>query len=166
MSVVDLVVTRWGCRFFGRRLPCAIGRGGIRNDKREGDGASPRGIHHITGMMFRPDRIARGLLPDWAEPIGPRDLWSDDVRDPDYNLLTRAPHPFSHERMRRADPMYDIVLITDWNWPKAVPGMGSAIFLHQWRRPRYPTAGCVAFARDDLIWVAQNVRRGTRLVIG
>jgi L,D-peptidoglycan transpeptidase YkuD (ErfK/YbiS/YcfS/YnhG family) len=46
MSRIDIVVTRWGARFMGRRFPCAIGRGGITQTKREGDGATPAGTHH------------------------------------------------------------------------------------------------------------------------
>jgi L,D-peptidoglycan transpeptidase YkuD (ErfK/YbiS/YcfS/YnhG family) len=67
--------------------------------------------------------------------------------------------------MRRADPQYDVVLITDWNWPEASPGRGSAIFLHQWRRPGAATAGCIAMARGDLLWLAAKVAPGTRLII-
>jgi L,D-peptidoglycan transpeptidase YkuD (ErfK/YbiS/YcfS/YnhG family) len=161
----DITVTPTGARFWGRHLPCTLGRSGLTLDKREGDGATPTGTHRIMGMYFRPDRLCRVNLPSWAVPIGPRDLWSDDVRDPDYNHLVRAPHGFSHEVMRRADPLYDLVMITDWNWPDATPGKGSAIFVHSWRRPGYPTAGCVAFARPDLLWIAAHVRIGTRLVI-
>jgi L,D-peptidoglycan transpeptidase YkuD (ErfK/YbiS/YcfS/YnhG family) len=67
--------------------------------------------------------------------------------------------------MRRPDPLYDIVLITDWNYPRAQPGMGSAIFLHQWRRPGFPTAGCIAMARRDLIWLAGRVTPGDSLIV-
>jgi L,D-peptidoglycan transpeptidase YkuD (ErfK/YbiS/YcfS/YnhG family) len=102
---------------------------------------------------------------DWALPIGPNDLWSDDIRDQDYNMMVRAPHPFSHERLRRSDPMYDLVILTDWNWPYPVKGRGSAIFIHQWRGPGRPTAGCVAFRRDHLAWIASRIRHETRLVI-
>ncbi|MGR3803334.1 L,D-transpeptidase family protein [Marinibacterium profundimaris] len=163
MSPADLVLTPMGLRFLGRRLPCSIGRGGLSGDKREGDGATPRGVHRVVGMYYRPDRLPAPV--DWAVPIGPRDLWSDDVDDPAYNHLVRAPWPFSHERMRRADPLYDIVLVTDWNWPDAVPGRGSAIFLHQRRRPGYPTEGCVALRRDHLRWVAERLTPGTRLIV-
>lgn len=149
----------------GRRFACAIGRGGITAGKREGDGATPAGAHHFIGLLYRPDRIARAALPDWALPIGPSDLWSDDPRDPDYNLMVRAPHPFGHERLSRADPMYDLILLTDWNWPQAIPGEGSAIFVHSWRRPRHPTAGCVAFDRNDLLWIARRIRHQTRLIV-
>jgi L,D-peptidoglycan transpeptidase YkuD (ErfK/YbiS/YcfS/YnhG family) len=161
----DIVVTRWGARFMGRRFPCAIGRGGITADKREGDGATPAGIHGIVGMLHRPDRIARGALPDWALPFGPVDLWSDDPRDPDYNLMVRSPHAFGHERLTRPDPLYDLILLTDWNWPRAIPGEGSAIFLHTWRKPRHPTAGCVAFSRHDLLWIARRIRHQSQIVI-
>ncbi len=165
MKPSDLVVTRWGCRFLGRSFPCAIGRGGIRAAKREGDGATPRGQHGLVGLLYRPDRVARSALPDWALPIGPRDLWSDDPAHEDYNLMVRAPYGHSHERLRRADPLYDIVLITDYNWPRAERGAGSAIFVHLWRGPRRPTAGCVAFRRDDLLWIVNRIGFGTRLIV-
>ncbi len=147
----------------GRRFPRTIGRGGLTDRKAEGDMATPRGVHRIVGMLYRPDRIAKPA--DWALPIGPRDLWSDDVRDEDYNMMVRAPHAFSHEHLRRADPMYDLILITDWNWPYAVKGRGSAIFIHQWRGKGRPTAGCVAFRRDHLQWIAPRIRPDSRLVI-
>lgn len=132
-------------------------------NKREGDGATPVGIHQIVGMYYRPDRLP--VPQPWAIPIGPRDLWSDDSRDSHYNHHVTAPYAHSHERMRRADPLYDIVLITDWNWPDATPFKGSAIFLHQRRRAGYPTEGCIAFARRDLIAIAKRIRFGTRLVV-
>lgn len=162
-SASDLVLTPRGVRFMGRTLPCSIGKGGLTANKREGDGATPTGIHDIVGMLYRPDRIARPA--NWAVPIGPNDLWSDDVKDPDYNLMVRTPHSYSHERLRRADPLYDLVLITDWNWPGAVKGRGSAIFIHQWRRPGYPTEGCIAFSRSDLHWIAPRLRHGCRVII-
>jgi L,D-peptidoglycan transpeptidase YkuD (ErfK/YbiS/YcfS/YnhG family) len=163
VKALDIVVNRWGARFLGRRFPCAIGRGGIVVNKQEGDGGSPVGAHRIVGMLYRPDRMFPPA--DWAVPIGPNDLWSDDLRDPDYNLMVRAPHPYSHEKLSRADPLYDLILITDWNWPNAVPGRGSAIFVHTWRKPRHPTAGCIGFARADLLWIATRLRPQSRLVI-
>jgi len=122
MSRIDLVVTRWGARFMGRRFACAIGRGGITRTKREGDGATPAGTHHFVGLLYRPDRVAATQLPGWALPTGPSDLWSDDSRDPDYNLMVRRPHPWGQERLQRPDPLYDLILITDWNWPLLAPG--------------------------------------------
>ena len=114
-------------------------------------------------MLYRPDKLAPPA--PWARPIKPGDLWSDDVAQPDYNQLVQAPYSGNHEKLRRADPLYDLVLLTDWNWPNAEPGLGSAIFLHQWRRPRYPTEGCLAFRRDHLHWIARQIVPGMRLII-
>lgn len=161
----DLLVTRQGARFLGRRLPCAIGRGGLRDDKREGDGATPRGRHGITGVLYRPDRLSARRLPSGARAIRRGDLWSDDPADPCYNRPVRAPHRHSAEALRRADPLYDVILLTDWNSAPPVAGRGSAIFLHCWRRPRFPTAGCVAFRRDDLLWIARRLRPWSRVII-
>lgn len=163
MKPTDLVLTPTGLRFLGRRFPCTIGRGGLTSRKAEGDGATPRGVHGLVGMLYRPDRIARPA--DWALPIKPGDLWSDDVRDEDYNMMVRAPHNFSHEDLRRADPMYDLIILTNWNWPYPVKGRGSAIFIHQWRGPGRPTAGCIGLRRDHLRWIAPRINHSSRLVI-
>lgn len=165
MTPADIVVTGRVARFMNRRLACSVGRGGIvpPGQKREGDGATPAGTHRIVGMLYRPDRLARPA--DWALPIGPSDLWSDDPSDEAYNLMVRVPHGSGHERLRRPDPMYDLILITDWNWPDAIPGRGSAIFVHAWRRPGAPTAGCIALSRRDLRWIAPRIRHETRLII-
>ena len=163
MTPHDIVVTRWGARFMNRRFACSTGRGGITLAKREGDGATPAGTHRLVGMLYRPDRITAPA--DWALPFGPGDLWSDDPKDDDYNTMVRAPHAFGHERLSRPDPLYDLILITDWNWPYAARGKGSAIFIHTWRKPRHPTAGCIGFARADLIWIAARIRHQTRLII-
>jgi L,D-peptidoglycan transpeptidase YkuD (ErfK/YbiS/YcfS/YnhG family) len=159
----DLVLTPTGLRFQGRRYPCTIGKTGTTARKREGDGATPIGVHRIVGMLYRPDRISRPA--DWALPIGPCDLWSDDAADEDYNTMVRAPYPHSHEKLRRADPLYDLVILTDWNWPYAVRGRGSAIFIHQYRRPGYPTEGCIALSRCDLHEIASKIKYRTRLIV-
>ena len=163
MTRRDMVLTPRGLRFEGRVYPCAIGRGGLTEDKREGDGATPRGAHRIVGLLYRPERLARPA--NWAVAIRPGDLWSDDPRDPDYNLMVRAPHPWRHERLRRPDPLYDIVLVTDWNWPFAEHGRGSAIFVHAWRKPRHPTEGCVALAPGDLRRIVPRIGFETRLIV-
>lgn len=163
MKRTDLVLTPTHLRFLGRRFAVTIGRTGTTARKSEGDGATPKGTHRLVGMLYRPDRLARPA--NWALPIRPGDLWSDDPRDPDYNMMVRAPYAPSHEALRRADPLYDIILLTDWNWPYAVKGRGSAIFLHAQRRPGYPTEGCIAFRPQDLRWIAPRITYQTRLIV-
>lgn len=163
MTPRDLVLTPGGLRYRGRVFPCTHGRGGVRADKREGDGATPAGTHCIVGCLYRPDRMARPC--DRAAPIGPGDLWCDDPNDADYNRMVRAPHGGGCERLRRADRLYDLILLTDWNLPQTGYARGSAIFLHRWRAPGVPTAGCIAMAPRHLAWIAARVGRGARLVV-
>lgn len=163
----DLIVTRNGARFLGRRIPCAIGRGGMTANKREGDGATPVGIYPFAGFraFFRPDRLdIRG-----AARTRRNDIWSDGVDDPHYNqpgkLGRSGGYPFSHERMWRADHLYDVVIDIGYNVHSPIPGRGSAIFIHHWRKPRHPTEGCIAFDPADLRWILSHALPWDRLVI-
>lgn len=79
--------------------------------------------------------------------------WSDDPDDPAYNSLVSVAHAWRVETLWRSDPVYDLIGVLDHNRHPAEPGRGSAIFLHVWRRPRYPTEGCAAFRRGDLLWI-------------
>ena len=161
-----MVVTRWGARFMGRRFPVAIGCAGMTDDKREGDMATPRGAWRIVDAYYRADRTAPPDTPLNLRQIGPHDNWSDDPADPAYNHPLRTPnHPFSHEKLRMSRRLYDLVLISDWNWPDAQPGKGSAIFIHQWRNPRHPTAGCLAFAPADLRWILNRWTLHSRIIV-
>jgi L,D-peptidoglycan transpeptidase YkuD (ErfK/YbiS/YcfS/YnhG family) len=162
-SPEDMILTPTGLRFWGARLPFTVGWGGVVRDKREGDGGTPVGVHRIVGCLYRADRLAAPC--DWAVPIGPNDLWSDDPDDDEYNHLVRRPHLGSVERLKRGDRLYDIVLVTDWNWPHAVPGRGSGIFIHRWRGPGRPTQGCVGLHPAHLAWIVPRISYATRLVV-
>ncbi len=162
MRFEDLTVDPWGAWFMGRRLPCAIGRGGIGQKKGEGDGITPIGVRNLEELYMRHDRCAFPLAGD---AIGVRDGWSDDPRDPAYNRKILRPHRFGHEALRRSDPLYDLIGVLDFNRNPAVPGAGSAIFLHVWRKPRHPTEGCIAFAKRDLIWILEHWTVRSRVVV-
>ena len=163
MKNESLVLTPCGLRFLGRRFPCSIGYGGLSDQKREGDGATPRGKHRIIGMLYRPDRLQKPN--SWARPIRRGQLWSDDPEAADYNSMVSAPYDASHERLFRADRLYDLVILTDWNWHRPVKGHGSAVFLHRWRRRGYPTEGCIALGPADLMWIAHHLNPQAKLIV-
>lgn len=140
-------------RFAGRSWRCALGRFGIRHDKREGDGATPAGIWPMRRILHRADRLS---LPARATPvplaaISPDDGWCDAPDDPNYNRFVTHPYPASAERLWRDDGLYDIVAVLGHNDDPVVPGGGSAIFLHVASADYAPTAGCVALALADLV---------------
>ncbi|WP_135465614.1 L,D-transpeptidase family protein [Crenalkalicoccus roseus] len=137
-------------RLGGAVWRCALGRGGIRADKREGDGATPAALMPLRRVLYRADRVAPPVCTVPVEPIGPGDGWCDDPAHPDYNRPIALPHPARHERLWREDALYDIVGVLGWNDAPVVRGRGSAIFLHLARPDYAPTEGCVALAERDL----------------
>jgi L,D-peptidoglycan transpeptidase YkuD (ErfK/YbiS/YcfS/YnhG family) len=141
------------------------GRGGVRADKREGDGASPEGIFPLLYGFYRADRIARpeSGLPMTA--LQPNHGWVDDPADPNYNRLVTLPYAASHEEMWLADGLYDLVVVIGYNTDPVVPGRGSAIFLHVARPDFSPTAGCIAIARDTLAALLGLLGPGSTITI-
>ena len=63
MSAFDMVFASGRLHYLGRAMPATCGRGGVCDDKREGDGATPRGVLRIAAVMYppRPGDIARPL---------------------------------------------------------------------------------------------------------
>ena len=144
-------------RWRGRRFACAIGWGGVRTNKREGDGATPAGRFPLRRVLYRPDRLAppRTALP--IAPLSPRDGWCDDPGHPLYNRPLRLPHHARHEERWRADRVYDLIVILGHNDAPVVSGLGSAVFLHVAQPDYAPTAGCVAVAAGDLLTILAGV---------
>ena len=146
-------------------LPVALGRAGIRANKREGDGGTPRGQFHPVRLWWRADRSPRPqtLLP--VSRIGPADAWCEDPGDRHYNRPFRRAPGESGDRLWRNDPLYDIIVEIDHNTRPRIAGRGSAVFIHI-ARPRFaPTAGCVALTPNALRMVVKRLSRKTRIVI-
>ena len=93
----------------GRTVPVALGRGGIRANKREGDGGTPKGTFHPRQLWWRADRHPqpRTLLP--VRAIAPEDAWCEDPSDRHYNKPVRLAHERGGDRLRREDHLYDFI---------------------------------------------------------
>ncbi|WP_374308643.1 L,D-transpeptidase [Methylocella sp.] len=146
-------------------LPCALGAGGVRRAKREGDGASPAGSWRLLSGYFRADRLARVPTPLPMRATGARDGWCDDPSSALYNRPVSLPFAGSREEMRRDDGLYDLVVALDYNMAPRRKGRGSAIFLHCAREGFSPTRGCVALRREDLRRLLPRLSPRTTLVI-
>lgn len=134
----------------GQTVRAALGRGGVRADKHEGDGATPVGLLPLRRVLYRPDRTRAPASAVPVLPLAPTDGWCDDPAHPDYNRQVRLPLGASAEALWRDDALYDIIGVLGWNDHPIRPGRGSAIFLHIARADFAPTDGCVALAPDDL----------------
>ncbi len=149
----------------GLVLPCAIGAGGLRHAKREGDRATPIGCMRLVEGFFRADRLARPGAGLPLRALKPTDGWCDDPHAPAYNRPVRLPHPAGHETLWRADGLYDVVLVLDYNLRPCRRGRGSAIFLHCAKPDLAPTLGCVALRPADLRRLLPRLRRGMEVVV-
>ena len=129
----------------------AIGRGGVRADKQEGDGATPAFAMKLRRVLYRADRVKRPACSVPVEPLSPQDGWCDDPADQRYNQFVRLPYTGHHEELWRRDPVYDVIGVLGWNDSPVQRGRGSAIFLHVARADYAPTEGCVALALPDLL---------------
>jgi L,D-peptidoglycan transpeptidase YkuD (ErfK/YbiS/YcfS/YnhG family) len=140
-------------RHEGLRYRAALGKGGIRTDKMEGDGATPAGLLPLRRVLFRADRVARPRASAPAMPLAPHDGWCDDPLDKAYNSMVRLPFDARHEALWRDDPIYDVIGVLGWNDDPPVKDRGSAIFLHLARPGYAPTDGCIALDLRDLVAV-------------
>jgi L,D-peptidoglycan transpeptidase YkuD (ErfK/YbiS/YcfS/YnhG family) len=149
----------WG----DRRWRCTVGAGGVREDKVEGDAATPAGTFPLRRIYFRNDRLVLPKVRLPARPINEHDGWCDDPRSSTYNRLVHIPNEWSHEKMWREDGLYDLVVVVGYNDDPPEGEWGSAIFLHVARADYSPTQGCVALAHDDLLELVTLIGPATRL---
>lgn len=163
---VDIVVTRSQfARIGAMRVRRAVGRGGLVLDKREGDGGTPVGAWPLREVFYRPDRLAMPVTRLPVRPLAPTDGWCDWPADARYNKPVRLPYPARAEQLWRADHQYDLIVVVGYNDAPVVPGKGSAIFLHLARAGYTGTAGCIAFARNDLLAILRLVDPRSRVVV-
>ncbi|MEA2937031.1 MAG: hypothetical protein QOC56_535 [Alphaproteobacteria bacterium] len=155
-----------GLLLAGRRaIPVVLGRSGIRADKREGDGGTPRGRFRLVRLWWRADRSPRPrtLLP--VNRIDREIAWCEDTGDRRYNRPFRRAADEPGDRLWREDHLYDWVVELDHNTSPRVAGRGSAVFLHLARENRSPTAGCVALAAKDLQRLLTRLNANTTILI-
>jgi L,D-peptidoglycan transpeptidase YkuD (ErfK/YbiS/YcfS/YnhG family) len=162
---VDLTYAAGRLSWPGGETSAVCGRGGVRIDKHEGDGASPAGTYSLVQAYYRPDRVTPPATGLPLAPLRPSDGWVDDPADPQYNRPVSLPYPARHETMWREDGLYDLVVVIGYNTEPPEPGRGSAIFLHVAGPDFGPTEGCIAIAGDVLAGLLGLLGPGSRITI-
>jgi L,D-peptidoglycan transpeptidase YkuD (ErfK/YbiS/YcfS/YnhG family) len=146
-------------RMGARALPVALGRTGIKADKREGDGATPRGRFHPLRIWWRADRTIRPRTALPVRRIAGTDAWCEDPADRRYNHPIQA--GATGDRLWRDDHLYDLIVEIDHNTRPRIKGRGSAVFLHVARPGLAPTAGCIAMPLAELKRVVARLNKNS-----
>src|SRR6188508_2546889 len=81
-------------------LPVALGRGGIRANKREGDGGTPRGTFRLRRLWWRADRTTRPVTQLPVRRIRGDDAWCEDSSDRHYNQPIRLETGTAGDRLK------------------------------------------------------------------
>lgn len=140
----------------GKSYACTVGRSGISELRKEGDGSTPAGIFPVKCLYYRPDRLAEVTTALPLIALDSQDGWCDSADNPKYNQYVRLPYPAHCERLWRDDHLYDLIFVLGYNDDPVVPGMGSAIFMHLAAEDFGPTEGCLGLALGDLLEIATS----------
>jgi L,D-peptidoglycan transpeptidase YkuD (ErfK/YbiS/YcfS/YnhG family) len=147
-------------------VPVALGRGGIKANKWEGDGATPRGSFRPKRLWWRADRFPHPPTALPTRPITAHDGWCEDPASRHYNRPIRLDHADAGDRLKRDDHLYDFIIEIDHNTRPRIARRGSAVFLHLARPSYAPTAGCVAMTRASMLRLLRRLAPTTRIEIG
>jgi L,D-peptidoglycan transpeptidase YkuD (ErfK/YbiS/YcfS/YnhG family) len=146
-------------------IPVALGRGGIKANKREGDGGTPRGSFRLRRLWWRADKRSRPPTSLPVQRIRAEDGWCENPADRHYNQPIKVPARTDADRLKRKDDLYDFIIEIDHNTRPRVAGRGSAVFIHAARQGFAPTAGCVALELNTLRRLLSRLGPRTRLVV-
>ena len=150
----------------GWTIPVALGRGGIKANKREGDGGTPRGVFRPRQLWWRADRHPRPETRLLTRAIRPGDAWCEDAASRHYNRWIRLAPGEPGDRLTREDHLYDFIVEIDHNTCPRIAGRGSAVFLHLAQANFSPTAGCVSMTHSAMLRLLRRMGPQTRIVIG
>src|SRR5210317_1817776 len=135
------------------KFRCCIGKKGSIRNKKEGDKKTPKGIFEIEHLYFRKDRIKKQMV------------WCNDILFPKkYNKLFKIKKKIKHEKLKRNDYKYDLLIPIKYNFTKPIVGLGSCIFIHL-TKDYNPTAGCVALIEKDFLIMLKLIKRNSKIII-
>jgi L,D-peptidoglycan transpeptidase YkuD (ErfK/YbiS/YcfS/YnhG family) len=130
-----------------------LGFSGVSEHHREGDGTTPEGAFGIGPVMY-------GVTPSPGVHYAYHrlvcgDWWDEDPSSPGYNTFQHvacgATPPFagSSEALWRSTRAYSHLAFVEYNTDPAVPGRGSAIFIHV--ELGHPTNGCISLLPSEIL---------------
>ena len=145
-------------------LKCSIGRGGLKKNKIEGDGSTPKGIFKIGTLYWRADRVKKPLTSLKCEAIRKNYVWCNDSRSKYYNRKVKISNKFRYEKIFRKDYKYNYFILIEYNFKKPIKNKGSAIFIHLTKNYK-KTTGCIALSEKDFLILIKLVNKNSKIKI-
>ncbi len=147
------------------KFKCCVGKNGFTNNKKEGDKKTPKGIFEIGHLYFRKDRIEKPQTLLKCVEIKKEMGWCDDVNfSKIYNKLIKTSSKIKHEKLKRKDNKYDLLIPIKYNFKKPITGKGSCIFIHLTNNYK-PTNGCIALKQKDFLIMLRLVSKKSKIKI-
>jgi len=144
---------------------CCIGKEGLTFKKKEGDQKTPKGIFEIENLYYRKKRVKKPKTSLKCVEIKKDMGWCDDVKfEKKYNKLFKINKKISHEKLKRKDHKYDLLIPIKYNFLKPIKGLGSCIFIHLTEDYK-PTAGCIALKEKDFLIMLKLIDKNTKIKI-
>ena len=134
-------------------------------NKKEGDKKTPKGKFEIENLYYRKDRINKPETSLKCVEIKKNMGWCDDVNFPKkYNKLIKIDKSVKHEKLKRKDHKYDLIIPIKYNFKNPTVGLGSCIFIHITKDYK-PTAGCIALAKKDFLIMLKLIKKNSKIKI-
>ena len=147
------------------KFKCCIGKKGLTKNKKEGDKKTPKGIFEIENLYYRKDRLGKPITSLKCIEIEKDMGWCDDINIPEtYNKRIKVKKKIKHEKLKRKDYKYDLLIPIKYNFNKPIPGLGSCIFIHLTKNFK-PTAGCIALNKNDFLIMLKLIKKNTKIKI-
>ena len=147
------------------KFKCCIGKRGSTTNKKEGDKKTPKGTFKIGNLYYRKDRQKKPSTILKCISIKKNMGWCDDISFPKkYNKLLKIQKKIRHEKLKRKDHKYDLLIPIKYNFTKPIVGLGSCIFIHLTKDYK-PTAGCVALNEKDFLIMLKIIKKNSKIKI-
>ena len=144
---------------------CCMGKNGSTINKKEGDKKTPRGIFKLGNLYFRRDRLKKPYTSLKCIEIKKDMGWCNDINFPKkYNKLVKIEKKIKHEKLKRKDYKYDLLIPIKYNFKKPINGLGSCIFIHLTKNYK-PTAGCIALIEKDFLIMLKLIKKNSKIKI-
>ncbi len=148
------------------KFRCCIGKRGLSSKKIEGDKKTPKGFFEIENLYYRNDRLKKPTTTLKCVKIRRNMGWCNDIRKPKkYNKLVYIGKDIKHEKLKRRDNKYDLLIPIKYNFKNSIPGLGSCIFIHITKDFK-PTAGCIALSKKNFLIMLKIINKKTKIKIG